>query len=165
MAPVQTSKGLLDQPELLIRAIAQKAEWTAELTVAGLCRLGVASRPEEIRLPNACLLELGSVLQIGAWEGQGLLQRLAVDLPTFQAAREDLANRCVSFPESFWTTEIPALTRRVLRAWIDNFAWSGPELLGADVLVDTIEEDLFVERLAEFLYSIRNRLPHLPETT
>ncbi len=53
------------------------------------------------------------------------------------------------------------LSGRVLQVWIDNFAWDGPELLGADIVVGHVDEDVFVDVMAEFVWKYRHGIASL----
>ena len=119
-------------------------------------------------LPAAFLLELGAVLELGMWERQGVRPFLAVDLPTFHEAAAQLATRANQGPEAFEGPDAAPLSRRVLRVWMENFAWDGPQLLGCDVLVGTVDENQFAAVLAEFLlehhHDLSRLLPNMKET-
>jgi hypothetical protein len=107
------------------------------------------------------LLELGAVLELGVWERVGFRQHLNVDLPTYREAADELAARCRKGPEEFDGPNATPLARQVLRVWTENFAWDGPDLVQADVVVGDFEEDEFIELLAEFVWNHRHELKNL----
>ena len=43
---------------------------------------------------------------------------------------------------------------------MEHFAWSGPELLQADAVVDNLDEDEFIDLLAKFVWTHRHELKH-----
>jgi hypothetical protein len=135
----------------MIRAVARHAERQAD-SVAAYLRSPRLFDTGEVHLPPAALRELAAVLELGLWEKQGLRDHLDVDLPTYREAANRLAARCKKGPAEFEGPGAAPLSRRVLLAWIECFAWDGQDLLQADVVAGHVNEDTFVEVLADFVW-------------
>ena len=160
MVSFMTSEGPLDVPDPLVRAVARHAQRQADLTAVALDAMGLF-KSEPSRLPAGYLLELGAVLELGLWERQGLRPHLDVDLPTFREAADYLAARAAKGPAEFQDPDATPLCRRVREVWVEQFAWEGPELLEAEVLVSDVDDDAFVDVLAEFVWTHRQELSNL----
>lgn len=160
MVAFETSEGTLEIPDLLVRAVAQRAETHAALTAGYLEAIGLLPS-QSSRLPAACLIELVAVLELRLWEQQGLRRHLDVDLPSYGEAADAFVARCAKGPSEFEGPEATTLSQRVLRARIENFAWDGPQHLQADVLISDVDEDEFINLLADFVWDNRRELGHL----
>ncbi|MEN6407488.1 MAG: hypothetical protein ABFC77_13585 [Thermoguttaceae bacterium] len=156
-ASIQTNTGSLELPHLQIQAIVRNAERRAELTVAKLDDWGYRES-KSCHLPPAFLLELSAVLELGLWERQAFRHYLNTDLPTFEEAKVQLAGRAFKGPAEFASPNASPLSEAVLRVWIEQFAWKGPELLQAEVLVGPVDEDEFADVLAAFVWQHRHEL-------
>lgn len=142
-----------------IQALTRHAERQADLTAAYLNATGVfQSKPA--RLPAAFLLELAAVLELGLWERQGIRPYLKVDLPTHQEASRSLGERAKRGPTEFTDGETP-LWIEILKVWLEHFAWDGPEFLATDVVIDDLNEDTFIDVIAEFVWKYRHELEQL----
>jgi hypothetical protein len=144
----------------MVRAITRHAEREADLTAAFLRATGLY-QSEPPKLPAAFLLELGAMLELGFWEREGLRRHLDVDLPTCREAAEQLAARCRKGPKEFDDPDAAPLSLQVLRVWTEHFAWDGPELLDAEVVLGDANEDDLIDILAEFVWTNRHRLEQL----
>jgi hypothetical protein len=153
---IQTNAGSPELSNIQTQAIIRNAERRAELTVAYLDQWYGESKT--CHLPAAFLLELSAVLEIGLWERQGFRPYLNTDLPTFQEAKDQLAERAFKGPAEFAGPNASPLSEAVLRVWIEQFAWEGPELLQAEVLVGPVDEDEFADVLADFVWQHRHEL-------
>lgn len=145
-----------------LRAVVRHAELSADVTVAVLDSTGLfpptPDRQTRATLPAGALLELAAVLQLGVWERKGLRPYLRNDLPTFREAASDLAARISEDPDAMKDRGAATLHRRVLGFYLERFAWEGPELLGTDVVVSDVDEDDFIDVLAEFVWTHRHEL-------
>ncbi len=161
MAPSVTDHVVPQFSDTLLRAVAQHAERQAHLTGTYLRNSGFC--PDgEIRLPGPALLELAAVLELGVWERRGIRQYLPADLLTYREAADQLAARCMKGPAEFQGRNAAPLSLRIFRVWVEHFAWDGPDLLDADVVLsDADHEDDFIDLLAEFIWTHRNELQHL----
>lgn len=160
MVTSATSEGSLCFPDAMVRAVARHAERQADLTAAYL-RDPRLFGSDEVRLPAAALLELAAVLQLGVWERRGLGRHLDVNLPSYREAADQLAARCMKGPAEFDGPNAASVWVQVLQVWMEHFAWDGPELLQAEVVVGDLDEDAFIDLLAEFVWTHHRELKHL----
>ena len=144
-----------DFPPELVQAVACEAAEDADRVGLFLRELnhGLARRGQTLprRLPAGLLLGLGAALRLLAWEGTGSRAHLPADLPPAMKAIRDLFAALGKRPAS-----LEALARelvlRVVRAWVDHFAWHGRAAWGADLVLGGAEEDALVDALADFLW-------------
>lgn len=153
---VQTKDGPREIPHQQYLAVVRNAEHCAELTAATLQQMGFAL--DKLRLPANFLLELSAVLQLQLWERRGLTPHLKSGLPPAQVASTELTGRAAKGWAEFEGKTSAPLSSRVLRVWIEQFAWSGQEFLEADVVVGDVDEEEFADVLAEFLWTHRHQL-------
>jgi hypothetical protein len=156
----ETREGLLVVSEQQVRAVARHAERQADLTAMALDATGLFRNRAAV-LPAGFLLELAAVLELGLWERQGLRPYLDIDLPTFPEAAEELAVRAKKGFAEFDGLDPAPLSRRVLQAWMQHFAWEGPDLLQADFILGDVDEDQFAQVLADFVWQHRQELSKL----
>ena len=157
MVTLTTSDGSFCLPDAMVRAIVRNSEFQAELTAATIDAMGIF-KTKPVRLPAGFLLELAAVLQLGFWERQGLRTRLPADLPTYHEASQSLAERAAKGPAEFDDLQATPISHLVTRAFIENFAWEGPDHLGADVIIGQVDEEQFADVLAEFVWQHRHEL-------
>jgi hypothetical protein len=154
---IETKDGPLKISEFQAHAVVRHAQYKAKLTAFALESTGLFPN-KPICLPGMYLLELSAVLELGMWERQGLRQFLDTDLPTFDEAAAELARRANLGLDEFCGPDAAPLNQRVLQVWLENFAWETGELSGPGLLVGQVDEDSFVNALAEFIWSNRNNL-------
>ncbi|MCA9054882.1 MAG: hypothetical protein KDA75_13665 [Planctomycetaceae bacterium] len=146
-------------PAAKVRAIQRTAEAHADLVADELDKLGsVPGADSGGVFPAAFLLELAAILQLLAWERAGLTAHIEAGLPSFDAARHELRDRR---QRGHWDTEPVGQTLlfgRVLPFLLNAFAWDGPELLQADVLLNDADDDTELDAIAEFLFANRHTL-------
>lgn len=157
MVAFAASDGSLELPDPLVRAVVRHAHRRAEWTIVALDATGLFES-EAPQLPAGFLLELSAVVELAVWEHHGLREHLDVDLPTSQEALANLAARTLKGPTAFEGPNPAPLSSRVLQVWVERFAWDGPELLGADVVVGDFDDDELVEVLAELIWTNRHEL-------
>ena len=104
------------------------------------------------------MLEIGSALQIGYWEGEGILDHVESGLPSYADASRQIAERARKGPVEFAGDAATPLHTAVVRFWVDNFAWEGQTLLQTDIVVGEVDEDRFLDLAAEFLWRHRHEL-------
>jgi hypothetical protein len=160
MVTIPTRDGPLRVPDATVWAVARHAERQADLTAAYLEATGLFNG-KPVQLPAGFLLELAAVLEPGLWERQDLRRHLDVDLPTYREAADQLAARAAKGRAEFDGPDATSLSGRVLQVWIDNFAWDGPELLGTDIVVGHVDEDVFVDVMAKFVWKYRHEIARL----
>lgn len=146
-----------------VHAVARRAHYVASLVAytldaihdqAGIDVETARSRP----FPVGFLLELGAVMQLALWENAGLTFHPEAGLPSADAAGKDLERRAKLGPSEFEDATRLDLWRRVNAFWTEHCAWDAQHLLGAEVAVDHTDDDLLVERLANFLWTNRRVL-------
>lgn len=161
---VTTSEGLDQIPKCIVDAAIQNALRVADLTGMTLTEMGkVHLGGSQWNLPAAFLVELGAVLQLGLWEQEGIAAHECGYLPPFDDAVSELSRRAAQGVSAFANLASVTLAPRVLQFSIEHIAASGFLLMGGDVLTQDIDEDAFVELLAEFLFSHRDDLSHFSE--
>lgn len=147
-------------PNALMLAVARYAERRADL-IGSYLRSSDLRPTGEIRLPAAALLELAAVVELGVWERRGIRCHIDSDLPFYREAADTLVVRCSKGPSEFRGPNAAPLSELVLRVWIENFAWDGPRHLQTDVVVGNVDEDEFIDLLADFVWSNRRELAQL----
>jgi hypothetical protein len=179
-AHVELAAGVLDV-DLIARSQFPGISFVKPVSLLALWRNEIAARPlalsnggleavvsrvrsvlqeaaKSLLLPVGYLVESAGVLQLKAWEEIGLRVHVDAGLPTYFQADWELAKQFWEHPELFGTIDSAKLFPRVFRVWRERFAMSGRQLLGADIRIDQIDDESFVENLAQFLYRHR----HLP---
>ena len=154
------SEGTPYVPDALKRTLARLAERHADATGAYLREIGFRGS-----LPGLFLLELAAALQLRQWETQGVLNPLDGDLPSWREAADELFARAAERPEEFLTPTTPSLLHRVLKVWVERFAWEAPDLLQAELVLGDLDEDGVVDALAELLWTHREELGQLLQVT
>lgn len=150
-------------PDFLRNAIVARAHRNAEM-VDRWIRL-LLKRPEgEIVLPANFLLELGAIICLAEWESLGLRQFLPDDLPASRVAMYELGARAKKGSSEFEGPDAAPLSIRVFQVWLENFAWQGPELLQAELIVGNVDEDVFADLLADLIWKNRRELTQLLNT-
>jgi len=151
MQTLVTAHGPVEFPDRAVEAIGAHAVFQAEMAAAVLDAVGfLAQKP--VALPRSVLLELGAVLELGTWQAKGLLGYLAADLPSFEEAWSGLVTRMIEAPKSFFSPDAEVFSRRMLAIWFERLAWDAPELLGADVVLDSALDPAMIDELAQFLF-------------
>ncbi len=159
MLSISTSNGAIEIPDAMLQSVIWHAERQAILTGEYLNACGVG--PGTLDIPPNALLEMAAVLELGLWEILGLRDHLDVDLPTYREAQDEFAARCVKGPQEFEGDQGRRLSLQVLHVWIQNFAWDGPQMLGAEAVVNDFEDDEFIDLLAEFCWQHRHEISKL----
>src|SRR5437762_2599408 len=91
--------------------------------------------------PAAFLLELGAALRLLEWEALGLVREW-MGLPRADDVLRTVVLNCAS-PDADLR-----LSRLVNRAYIDHFAWLGQQVLGADMVLDALDDDCVADAMA-----------------
>jgi hypothetical protein len=165
---LETTDGSLEFSDTWISAIARRADFVATLTAEAIRAALKLSPPphgqvHRLNVPAGFLLELGAVLVLDMWERDGITAHRDAGFPTAREADGELVRRLNDDPTQFDRVQSATLSRRVLRFWVENFAWDGVETFGTDMVLSTADEDAFVDAVARFLFDNRNALrPLLP---
>ena len=165
MIAIQTTNGTVTVSEFQIYALWKRADESAALVAEVLRAMGFTSSKESkdgVVFPRNFLLEFAAVLQLKVWELHGQRHHIDAGLPSSETAVSQLLSRAASGQNSFegGGTE---LHFRVLRYWREGLAWQGMEYLSADIALGAVEEEEFLDGLAEYIWSHRHqRSDHLP---
>jgi hypothetical protein len=152
-------------PDAVIQAAIRRAERQAEMVIAAFDEHGLfPQRP--VALPAGFLLELGAVMELGLWERQGLRAHLDSALPTYREATYREATdaflaRAKQGAAAFGSPETVLLHNRVLRVWMEHFAWDGPDILQAELILGDVDDEEFANMLADFVWQHRHDLSKL----
>jgi hypothetical protein len=160
MVTITPNEGLHQFPESFFAALSRRAERQADLTAAALDATGLFGSKPTV-LPSGFLLELAAVLELGMWEHQGLRRHLDVDLPSFKDASEALARRASRGQMEFVGPNATTLSDQVLQVWAENFAWESHAYLQTDVVLGEVEEEVFANLLAEYVWNHQAELSNL----
>jgi len=163
---IATSDGPTEFSDAWIDAVRRRADFVAALVAETLrATLDVPAPPDgrvrRLNVPAGFLLELGAVIALNMWERQGIMRHLDAGIPTWSEADVDLARRLKEDPRQFDRIENASLNRRVLKYWLENFAWDGIQTFGAEVMLSTADENAIVNAVARFLYENRNAIKNL----
>lgn len=148
-------------PIPLVNAASRDAEHRADLAAAAVTELiarlrerGVTAGPTSF--PAAFLLELGAIEQIREWETRGMKDLLPKDLPDWWDARRSLFERLRDNPHSLFDMENAPLFSRVTQVVLSNTMWLDSEVAQLNVCVAEVDEDEFLDAVAQLLWSQRN---------
>ena len=158
---LESREGTFELADPLVVAVARHAEFVADLTAEALKQMFPEEPLENLRLPANSLLELGAVLQISNWEMHGIFPHIEAGLPSKAEASRRLSERAHKGASEFEGENATAMHEQVLRFWIDNFAWDGPSLLNANIVLGEVDEDQFLDLAADFLWQYRQELKSL----
>jgi hypothetical protein len=160
---VATADGPIEFSDACIDAIVRRADFVATLVGEAIrTGLDLPQLPEgqvhRLNVPIGFLLELGAVIVLEIWERSGITAHCDAGLPTWREADADLVRRLNEDPTQFDRVDSASLNRRVLKYWLENFAWNGVETFGTDMMLSTADEDAIVDAMARFLFDNRNAL-------
>jgi len=142
-----------EHPAELIAAVMSMAKDDADAVIECLKLMGI---PSGTLLPAGFLLGLAAILRVIVWEDQGILIHLESGLPDARQLLRDLftpvfrnaIDDLIRFGFGVWYWVLELRTTRM--------AWGGANMIGADVLVGEVNEEIFVETLAQFLWVHRH---------
>jgi hypothetical protein len=154
MNPLDLSKVPNDQ----LLAIALDGKRDADLVGSFLNLLSetpagrwAVKRP--LPLPVDFLLGLGAALRLGFWEMIGIQVHRDAGMPAASEIIIDVLSSVTNPEAAARTAQLPS---RVLALSIEHFAWAGRLELNCDVTVDPVDEDLFLEAMADFIWNNRH---------
>jgi hypothetical protein len=151
-----------EPPPELIKAIAHRAGDDADAAGALLNKLGIRPIVEgesrgPVRLPAWFLLELAAAMRLWIWEHHGIRLHLEAGLPPAAEAFRAVFRR-LREPNNDATGMLAPLSASVLNLFIQHFAWSGLQDLGADLVLSEADDDELVDILANLIWSHRDTL-------
>ena len=144
----------------VLAAVVIFSERHADYAAALLDALAAeASRRGEVfdvqGLPIGFLLELGAIMQLHVWSITGVLPLLPVELPPVDVASNELNARVQTDSGQFEKVESATLSNRLLRVWLEHFSWTAPAILGVDVVLGNVDEEILIETVAQLLWNNR----------
>ena len=101
------------------------------------------------------------MIELVFWERGDLCRHLPVDLPSSREALEQLKNRSRQGATAFADPDDTPLHNQVLRVWTEHFAWDAFEHTGVEMVIGEVDEESFVDLMAEFLWENRHTLTEL----
>ena len=107
--------------------------------------------------PRNFLLEFAAVLQLKVWELQGQHHHINAGLPSSKTAASQLLTRAEEGQHSLKGADTE-LHFQVLHFWLEGMAWQGMECLGAEIALGAVEEEEFLDGLAEYIWTHRHQL-------
>ena len=155
------SSSLAIFPEELISAVARDAAWDAESLIAFL--RAVEDRSEEtwvrpVRFPAAFLLGAGAALRLASWESVELHPHRTAGLPCAKEVFRLVADWCLQLPTEECDQRVRQLCVTVLEISVTQLAWRGPEVLGANIWLEDIDdEDALLDAIAEIAWKNRHK--------
>ena len=152
MVTNQSPSSLARFPDELLTAVAIDGARDGDGVGIFLSYLGIRGTPEKpVQLPREFLLDLAAALRLLVWEAQGFFFHIEAGLPEAQEAIGDVFRRLSE--HDFVPTRISV---QVLRLFVERFAWTGQQNLGADMVLDELTDDVALDALAEYLWASRH---------
>lgn len=149
--------GSISVPPEVAYATCQLAEEAAQRTVA-ILRSGVIPSSGQATLPAALLLEIAALSTLIAWEERGDFEHLGEAAPDIDVLKQDFLDRCGGGFKSFDDPKHTPISSLMMKLFTENFAMEGPARLGAKLAMPQLDEESFIEELAEFLWANRHSL-------
>jgi hypothetical protein len=140
-------------PEELRSAIAVEAEADADRVAALMLAMGYKLTPSKpLVMDPELLLFYGAVLRLHSWENAGIrIHRDRGFLPTC----EILTDAARALREESRMPDGTGLSIQVTNMFMHNFAWNGRRDLDAPVVLDSLDDKMALDALAELLWSRR----------
>ena len=100
--------------------------------------------------------EISAWIQLIAWKLEGVYDHVHMPLPDMVEAGQDLLHRIMNQPASFDAPGGRPLTWKVLGVWLVGFAWESGLAVEGDTVLGMVDEDSFVDAMAQFLWANRH---------
>jgi len=158
---IPTKNGTVTVAECQVYAVLRRADESAMRLAETLKVMGFLPEDGEGQqaiFPAGFLLELSAVLQLAAWEDKDQRHHIDAGLPSFEDAAAHLARRAETAPADFHQLSSATLHKQVLSFCLEKISWQGLDYLGTDLLVGEIDDETFLDGLAEFLWANRRQL-------
>ncbi len=139
-------------------AMVANAETDAVRLADFLNRLGLG--PAEVpsrRLPKDFLLAMAAVLRLRDWEAKDLWLHVESGMPSAQHAFVELREALLQ-AHIAKVQKCAALMTELVGLFAERLAWNAQQDLGADLQLSDVDDDSFINTLAEFLWEQRNSL-------
>jgi hypothetical protein len=151
---------LSQYPREQVRYAGQCALIDADRVIEFVKNLGIKFSPEKpVGIPKGLLLDFAAVLRMQSWEAAGIDVHRQIGLTSADEAERCLAILCTASGHKISHSYVfGTLFEKVFDLIWNRFVWEGLDLIGADVLLPTFEdEDGMIEAVAEHLWNSR---PH-----
>jgi len=149
----------LSGPINMIEAILRMAEEDAELVANWLSAMGISTpstNKTQNYFPPTLLLGIGRAMRLLVWERQGIRLHIDAGLPESKVVLQQVLNCVYADDIDQLNGLVDKLSGPILELAISQLAWSGPEQLGGDVIVQRPEEDEFLDAIAELLWKYQD---------
>ncbi|WP_157369877.1 hypothetical protein [Zavarzinella formosa] len=150
-----------EHPPELIRFVSDEAERDADEVIQLLTVAGLTPLPgETAHFPPGMLLDLAAFVRLRRWEASGLSISREARLPSAAAVLWHVINyltAAVGDPSAL--SVAGDFAKVVFDLAVTGCAWTARPELGADILLDVIDEDLLVETFAQLLWTFRHDIP------
>lgn len=160
MSIIMEDRDELQEVVEVLAAHVGDAEYMAVLTARVLDQWYEAwGRKTPLPLPLEFLLELSAVIRIAVWQHAGLTDAMGAGFPAWQELLEQLLARLFNDPTSFSCDPLrcPApLSKRVTSLWFNHCSWTATSLVGTDIVVHAVDEELLLDALADVLWKHRH---------
>lgn len=154
---IQGDGGSVSIPSEVAHATCQLAEEAAQRTAAML-RRGVIPSGDQATLPAALLLEIAALSTLIDWEERGDFEHLGEAAPDIEVLKQDFLNRCREGGKGFDDAERAPISSLMMKLFTENFAMEAPARLNAKLVIIQMDEENFIEELADFLWANRHSL-------
>ena len=153
----RSTASLGNSPAELIQFVNDEMTRDAEELVALFAEVGLAPPPGETRGFNpGILLDLGAYVRLRRWEAAGHTVHTEAGLPSANTALGFICDLlCAANVDPAELSRAGRLYSVVHDLTVSRFAWAARQELGADVVLNIIDEDTVVEALAQFLWKHR----------
>jgi hypothetical protein len=116
---------------------------------------------QENQFPAAFVLELAAVIQLQVWQDHEFGSDWPADLPTYDAARQDLIDRAKEGIYAYQNIESATLSMQAMRFHLTRLAWDSPLMGNCKMVIAIDDEEAFVEAMARFLFDNRTFIDKL----
>jgi hypothetical protein len=140
-------------PEELRSVLVVEAELDADRVAALMLAMGYSFSPSKpLVMPPELLLFYGAVLRLRSWELADIPIHRDQGLP---AACEILTNAARALAEERKWPDGTRLTKVVMNIFVNHFSWNARLYWNAPVALDSLDEDMALDALAELLLNRR----------
>lgn len=154
---IHCNDGSISVPTEVAHATCQLAEEAAQRTVA-ILHCGVIQSGDQATLPAALLLEIAALSTLIDWKERGDFEHLGEAAPDIDVLKQDFLNRCGGGFKSFDDPKHTPISSLMIKLFTENFAMEAPARLNAKLVMTQLDEENFIEELAEFLWVNRHSL-------
>lgn len=142
-----------------VRAVVFRGRYVATLVGEVLTKYGNGPGVAQIgdfKLSSTALLDFGALLQLRAWEVQGIQRHVELGLPSFADAFRKFADQLRMQSGSGEPSEFGRLSLQVLKLTMQEFSWDALPTFGFDVPITVGDAEELMDLLAQHLWASRN---------